>query len=230
MQNAREPKLGTTQISRLNGALDRTRAYLLSSQRPDGSWSGAVESDPRATAFYLNTIRHLGRDPDDATREMEAYLSSTQLDCGAWQAWPGGAPDVDVTTVCTLALQIADTEPGLQARRLAQRWLSTQARPEPDSFWRGLLALDGHLSWGDLPYLSPRIVANPDWLHPNIYDFSFLRIAIVSASLLQTCAPLSNRRDASNEYPSQFDEDFGIFGVEASLDRRMPQADAWHPL
>jgi squalene-hopene/tetraprenyl-beta-curcumene cyclase len=175
------------EIRRLDDALDRATAYVLSSQQPDGTWSGSVESDPRVTAFYLSTIWNLGLGPDDETREMEFYLSSKQLDCGAWQAWPGGPPDVDVTIICALALQIADTETGRRARKQAQNWLCGQTPPDPDSFWRGLLALYGYLTFADLPYLTPRIVSNPDWLHPNIYDFSFLRIAIVSASLLQNC-------------------------------------------
>ena len=170
----------------LNGALDRTRDYLLSNQQPDGTWKGLVESDPRATAFYLNTIWNLGRAPDARTGEMERYLRSEQLECGAWQAWPGGGPDIDVTAVCVLALEKADTERGQQARTLGQKWLSSQPLPNADSFWKGFLALNGSLDWADLPYLTPRLVTNPSWLHPNIYDFSFLRIAIVCASLLQT--------------------------------------------
>jgi len=112
--------------SNLNDALDRTRDYLLSSQQPDGTWKGLVESDPRATAFYLNTIRNLGRAPSAETGEMERYLLSQQLECGAWQAWPAGAPDIDVTAVCVLALEKADTESGQQARTLGQKWLSSQ--------------------------------------------------------------------------------------------------------
>ncbi|TMJ16311.1 MAG: hypothetical protein E6G94_04625, partial [Alphaproteobacteria bacterium] len=73
---------------------------------------------------------------------------------------------------------------------------------EPDSFWRGMLALYGYLTFADLPYLSPRIISSPDWAHPNIYDFSFLRIAIVSASLLQNCRTghsLHGSADGSSE-------------------------------
>jgi squalene-hopene/tetraprenyl-beta-curcumene cyclase len=173
-------------IHLVDGALERLRGYLLRSQQPDGTWAGPVETDPRATAFYLNTVWKLGQHHDDATREMERYLWSEQLECGAWQAWPGGGPDMDVTAVCTLTLENAATERGRQARSLGQRWLSAQPLPEVDSFWKGFLALNGDLDWEDLPYLSPRLVSNPDWLHPNVYDFSFLRIAIVSAALLQT--------------------------------------------
>lgn len=191
-------------IARLKGALDRTRDYLLSIQRPDGTWSGLVESDPRPTAFYLNTISQLGLPPDDHTREMEFYLSSTQLECGAWQASPGGAPDVDVTAVCVLALNQADTEPGRRTRTLGQRWLSSQAHPGADSFWRGFLALNGDLDWADLPYLTPRLASNPDWLHPNIHDFSFLRLAVVCASLLQTNeAQRSTRADESTRFDGE---------------------------
>src|SRR4051812_37977341 len=102
----------------LHDALDRTRDYLLSSQQPDGTWQGLVESDPRPTAFYLNTIRNLGRAPDAETEAMERYLFSEQLECGAWQAWPRGGPDIDVTAVCVLALERAGTEHGNNARML----------------------------------------------------------------------------------------------------------------
>lgn len=173
---------------KLDESLGRTRDYILASQRPDGTWSGEVASDARATAFYLNTVWKLGREPDKETQEMELYLSSEQLECGGWPTSPGSGPDTDVTAVCVLALEKAETKRGLQARSLGQRWLSGQQPPLPDSFWRGFLALNGDLHWADLPYLTPRLVTNPDWMHPNIYDFSFLRIAVVCASLLQTHA------------------------------------------
>jgi squalene-hopene/tetraprenyl-beta-curcumene cyclase len=171
---------------RIDDALTRTRNYVLSSQTTDGTWVGAVQSDVRPTAFYLNTLWNLGRDPDDETREMELYLSSEQLGCGAWEAFPGGGPDTDVTAVCTFALKKAQTAQGRRARSSAQDWLAGRSPPNADSFWKGFLALNGHLDWADLPYLTPRLVSNPDWLHPNIYDFSFVRIAVVCASLMQT--------------------------------------------
>lgn len=172
-------------IRKLDAALDRTREYLLSSQQQDGTWSGSVESDPRATAFYMSTIWNLGRDPDDRTREMEQYLSWEQLECGAWQAWPGGGPDIDVTAVCVLALKKAETVQGRQARHLAQTWLSGQPLPAVDAFWKGNLALNGELDWVHVPYFTPRLVSNPDWVHPNIYDFSYYRIGVVATALLQ---------------------------------------------
>lgn len=185
--------------ARISEALARTRALTLVSQERDGSWRGAVESDPRATAFYLCALWNLGRGPDQETREMESYLAAEQLDCGGWPAHPGGAPDVDVSTICTFALQIADTARGAQARSRAQAWLAGQAPPAPDSFWQGFLALNGELAWTELPYLSPRIVTNRRWVRPTIYDFSFLRIAVVAASILQVrqaAQGLRERREA----------------------------------
>ena len=183
---------------KINDALTRTRDYVLSSQRADGTWAGSVQSDVRPTAFYLNTIWNLGRDPDDETREMELHLSLEQLECGAWEACPGGGPDTDVTAVCTFALKKAVTARGRQARLLAQNWLARQLPPNVDSFWKGFLALNGYLDWADLPYLTPRLVSNPDWLHPNIYDFSFLRIAVVCASLMQTRATVGKSVTSSD--------------------------------
>jgi len=200
-------------IGKLNDALDRTRDYLLSSQRSDGTWAAPVESDARVTALYLNTVWTLDRGPDDGTREMELYLSSEQLKCGAWQAWPGGGPDIDVTAVCVLVLEKADTERGRQARMLGQKWLSSQPLPDADSFWRGFLALNGDLDWADLPYLTPRLITNPDWLHPNIYDFSFLRIAVVCASLLQTRRVQSSTGNVTTDSPRSNNECDPAFAI-----------------
>jgi len=159
---------------------------MLSTQRPDGTWEFEVKSDVRATAFYLNTIARLGFPADVRTRQMESHLSDKQLKCGAWESSPGSGPDIEVTAVCALSLERAETKLGLEARSLAEIWLSKQPHPPVDSFWTGFLALCGYLDWQDVPYLTPRIVTKHDWLHPNIYDFSFLRIAVVSAILMQS--------------------------------------------
>lgn len=199
-------------IGRLDDALNRTRDYLSSSQRPDGTWVGSVENDPTPTAFYLSTLSSLGREPDDDSRQLELYLASEQEECGAWTAWPGSAPDVDVTVACVLALKNADTERGRYARNMAQEWLVTQPLPEMDSFWRGFLALNGDLDWMDLPYLTPRLISNPNWLHPNIYDFSFVRIAVVCTMILQAYVPrhptrvAMERRRADGEVQPAFAE------------------------
>jgi squalene-hopene/tetraprenyl-beta-curcumene cyclase len=126
---------------------------------------------------------------------MELYLFSQQLECGAWQAWPGGGPDLDVTAVCVFALKKAGTEQGRQARHLAETWLSEQPLPAVDAFWKGTLAVNGELGWAHVPYFTLRLVSNPDWMHPNIYDFSHFRIGVVSTALLQATAktfPLKN--------------------------------------
>jgi|GEM_PF-7123588 len=172
-------------LASLDQSLLLARDYVLSSQGPDGSWSGSVETDPRATAFYLFTINALGYEATDETDAMERYLSSRQLPCGAWQDSPDGPSDLDVTLVCVLALEDAATTSGQEAGMRAQRWLCGQRAPKPDSFWRGLLAIKGDVPFASIPYVSPRIVSVPDWLHPNLYDFSFLRIAVVTATLLQ---------------------------------------------
>jgi squalene-hopene/tetraprenyl-beta-curcumene cyclase len=176
--------------------LCRTRDYLITSHRPDGTWNGRVENDPQPTAFFLSTLSSLGRENNDETRELELFLASEQDDSGAWTASPDGPSSVDVSMVCVLALKNAGTERGRQARYKAQEWLVTQPPPQMDSFWRGYLALNDDLDWADLPYLTPRLVSNPKWVHPNIYDFSFVRIAVVSAIIIQACVPRRHNQKA----------------------------------
>lgn len=185
-------------------ALSVTKQYLLSSQMADGSWAGPVEADPRNTAFYLNTQWAIGCGHDDRTCEMEAYLEAVQLECGGWEAWPGGGPDVEVTAACVLALREAATDAGKNAAKAASRWLVSKPTPPTDLFWRGYLAVSGELNWTDLPYFTPRLVSNPDWLHPNIYDLSFIRVAVVSLALIQADKTRSLLpRSSENQLPNQ---------------------------
>ena len=169
----------------VENALGLTREHLLSRQMADGSWSGLVESDPRVSAFYLNTLWSLGRRHDDRTREIEAYLKSEQLDCGGWAAWPGGGADIDVSAVCLLALRDPATHEGRSAAAAAKAWLAAQSFPAADLFWKGYLAINRELKWDDLPYFTTRLVTHPRWLHPNVYDFSVARVAIVALALIQ---------------------------------------------
>lgn len=171
--------------SHVAAALDRTRRHLLDTQAADGTWTGRIESDVRSTAFYLNTLWCLGRKPDGRTGAMERYLRATQLGCGGWERWPGGGPDVDVTAVCMLALDRAATPAGRSAAAAARGWLTARRAPQGDMFWKSYLALRGELDWDEVPYVSPRLVSNPRWVHPNIHDFSFARAAIVALALIQ---------------------------------------------
>lgn len=187
-----------TRVRELETALSKTSDFLVSGQCADGTWDGAVQSDARTTAFYINTARNAGRSSDEIVPRMEAYLKHEQLGCGAWEKWPGSGPDVDVTLVCALSLVGSGSEDGNSARTLAENWLAHQKPPPLDSFWLGYLALNGYLAWSKAPHLSVRIIGNPSWVRPNIFDFSFLRLAVVATSLLQALELKSSARDAPN--------------------------------
>ncbi len=172
-------------LQEVKEALAKTSEFLISSQLEDGTWDGAVRSDARATAFFLNTVRNTGRSSDKSIPKLEAFLKQEQLDCGGWEKWPGSGPNVDVTLVCALSLESCTSDDGVAAREGARQWLVNQKPPELDSFWLGYLALNGHLAWSETPHLSVRIVGHPNWVRPNIFDFSFLRLAVVATSIIQ---------------------------------------------
>ena len=41
------------------------------------------------------------------------------------------------------------------------------------------------MAWRDIPFVSPRILSIPHWLHPNILDFGVMRLALVATSIVQ---------------------------------------------
>jgi hypothetical protein len=137
---------------------------------------GALRMTRCQRRFFLSTLSNLGRENNNETRQMELFLASEQDDSGAWTASPEGAPNVDVSVVCVLALKNAGTERGRQARYKAQEWLVTQPPPKMDSFWRGYLAINDDLDWADLKSINQIIHINPGILfpyeHPNVVEIN----------------------------------------------------------
>ncbi|MBR9762650.1 MAG: hypothetical protein GYB53_03730 [Rhodobacteraceae bacterium] len=168
----------------LDEALERGLHWVRQRQRADGSWSLPVRDDPRATAIYLNCLRFLGRAPGDAGREMERDLASRQCASGAWEAWPGDGGDSEVTALCAMALEGAATDAGRAAETRARAWLDSRPAPRIDGFWLGTLAMSGAIDWADVPYMSPRLVSLPTWLHPNLTDFGVIRLSLVAMSVV----------------------------------------------
>ena len=69
LEPERAQGLATSSAKRaeVEAALDRAVAELLRRQKPDGSWSGELESNASITAEYLLLQRYLGR--SDPARE-----------------------------------------------------------------------------------------------------------------------------------------------------------------
>jgi len=170
----------------LTRALQRTREFLLSRQLRDGTWSGRIDSDARATAFYLIAHRMVGRRPDARSNALEAYLRTRQRADGSWEAWPGGGADLRNTRLAALALEGARTSSGRAAHAAAVGWLESRDAPtDTGLMWLSLQAIAGKVSWQRLPHISLRLVSTPDWIHPNLYDLGSYRLVVVVLALLQ---------------------------------------------
>ena len=105
--------LRTSEINKaLKNSLSQIHEYLVFSQNVDGTWGGRIENDPMPTAFFLTTYSNLGLERNEETRQMELYLASVQDNLGAWASSPEGVPNIDVSIVCMLALNNAETRQG----------------------------------------------------------------------------------------------------------------------
>ena len=66
-------------------AIERTRAYLLGRQHPDGYWKGPLEADASVSAGYLPLMHFLGIPVDPARRDrIVASMWRQQNRDGSW--------------------------------------------------------------------------------------------------------------------------------------------------
>src|SRR4030095_2513721 len=84
--------------SRVDAAIERAQALLLSSQEPDGHWVGELEADSTITSEYLLCARLLDRVDREREAKIVTYLRSQQLADGGWSRDEGGASSLRETS------------------------------------------------------------------------------------------------------------------------------------
>lgn len=173
-------------LKTLEDVLQKARDRLHTWQLADGSWDRPVYNDARTTGFYLQGLQAMGRYDTFPVVPLELYLANSQLACGAWPALPEGVADPDVTAICAIALEQAQTREGREAGLKARDWLDSQPTPQLDAFWLGYFAFTGHLSYDEIPFCPTWIVSLPHWWHPNIYDIGVLKWGLIPLSIIQS--------------------------------------------
>jgi squalene-hopene/tetraprenyl-beta-curcumene cyclase len=173
-------------------AIDRTQAYLLQHQAPEGYWVAELESDVSVSAGYVVVMRFMGIDQPEREGKIVHFLKSQQLPDGGWYSFPGGHGNLDVSVQAYLALKLAGVpadEPFMQRARAFI--LSQGGARETHTFTRILIALLGQFKWEGLPSLPPELMLLPGWSPFTIYEFaSWARATIVDLMVILTLKPV----------------------------------------
>ena len=181
----------TGKTSRLLGAIDRTRDYLLARQHPAGYWIGELEGDTILESEYILLLAYLGRGTSECARKAANYILKKQLPSGGWAIYPGGPLEISASVKSYLALKItghSPDEPLMQRARDAI--LAAGGAEAVNSFTRYYLALLGIISYDQCPAVPPEIILLPTSVPFNIYEMSaWSRTIIVPLSLLWAFRP-----------------------------------------
>ncbi len=164
---------GSRLSNRLEAAIERSQAYLLSVQKPEGYWVGELLVDATLVADMI-AYHHWNGTVDPAwQRKAVNQISSMQLPDGGWSIYYGGPPEVNATIKCYLGLKLAGV-PVTDRRMLRAREVAMNLGgiPRMNTFSKLFLALLGLFSWDYVPTIPCEIILIGKWFHVNFHEMS----------------------------------------------------------
>ena len=169
---------------RVDDAVDRGLACLLSLQRDGGYWLGELGADSTLESDYIFYLTVLGR--RDRIGRLARRVRGCQLPDGGWSIYEGGPAELNATVKAYFALKLAGDLPGdPHMRRARARVLELGGLEHTNSFVRFYLALAGVIPWHMVPAMPPELMLLPRWVRLNIYEMSaWTRAILVPLTIL----------------------------------------------
>jgi squalene-hopene/tetraprenyl-beta-curcumene cyclase len=176
----------------LDAAIDRTAAWLLDHQHPDGHWCAELEGDSILESEYLLLLAWLGREQSNDALAAARSLVDQQLPTGGWSMYPGGKLEISGSVKAYFALKLAGHDPAAEYMVRAREAIRAAGGADAvNSFTRFYLALLGQISYDHCPAVPPELVLLPDWSPINIYRMSaWSRTIVVPLSIMWAHRPV----------------------------------------
>jgi squalene-hopene/tetraprenyl-beta-curcumene cyclase len=173
-----------TLLAQVSGSMQKTQAYYLNEQHPDGYWWYELESNVTITAEYLMLLHFLDLRDEETDRKITNNILRHQRSDGTWALYWDGPGDISTTVEAYFALKLAgvsaDSEPLIKAREFILRAGGVEATRV---FTKLYLSLFGQFDWKAIPSLPVEINLLPSWFPINIYTCSsWARSTIVPLS------------------------------------------------
>jgi len=160
-------------LDEVEAAIERSQAYLLSQQRPEGYWNGELIVDATLVADMLSYHHWNGKVDEEWQRKAVNHISSLQLPDGGWNIFYGGPPEINATVKAYVALKLAGvpvTDPRLlRARSVA---LNLGGLPRMNTYSKLYLALLGLFPWKYVPTIPCEVILIGKWFHVNFNEMS----------------------------------------------------------
>ena len=195
----------------LETAIERSQAYLLSQQKPEGYWVGELMVDATIVADTIAYHHWNGKVDEQWQRKAVNHIFSRQLPDGGWNIYYGGPAEVNATIKCYLALKLAGvpvTDPRmLRAREVA---LSLGGVPRMNTFSKLYLALLGLFPWDYVPTIPCEVILIGKWFYVNFNEMSsWSRSMLVPLAIINSykpTRPLKNNIKLNELFPEGIHE------------------------
>ena len=174
--------------SRIDTAIDRARAALLSLQHETGYWCGELQGDSILESEYILTRFILNQEDDPRLPLIANYLRRLQQPDGSWNMYPGGKGDLSGTVKAYAALKLMGDSPDAPHMRAAREWILRAGGAERcNTFSKFFFACLGQISFEACPSIPPEVVLLPKWAYFNLYNVSaWTRTMILPLGIVTT--------------------------------------------
>lgn len=167
---------------KLDRAIERSQAYLLSRQAAEGYWVDELEANATITAELVFLMHFMDLVDPVKQEKCVNYLFRHQQADGSWNLFYGAPGNISITVEAYMALKMAgiscDRPEMVKAREFI---LSHGGIKETRVFTKIFLAMFGQISWEHSPAMPVEFVLLPDWFWVNIYEMSSWARGIVVA-------------------------------------------------
>jgi len=164
----------TSDVARLDQAIERARSRLLAKQDPAGFWVAELEADSSLTSEYLMLRHFLGKVDETKQAKAVAYLRGTQLPEGGWNIYYGGPNHLSTTVKAYFALKLSGhslDEPIM--RRAREVILDQGGLLRSNVFTKFTLAIFGQIDWRGVPAMPIELFFLPRWSFFNMHEISY---------------------------------------------------------
>jgi squalene-hopene/tetraprenyl-beta-curcumene cyclase len=178
----------STELKRLDAAIDRGTRRLLELQRRDGIWVGELESNVTMTAQHLFWHHFLGLRTPDLDRRIGNELMARMREDGTWSIWYEGPPDLSTSIEAYAACRLVGVDPGEPALAYIRR---EGGIPKSRIFTKCFMALIGQWPWQRMVPIPPELVLLPPSAPVSIYNFAcWARQTFVALAVAQSLRPV----------------------------------------
>jgi squalene-hopene/tetraprenyl-beta-curcumene cyclase len=177
--------------SRLERAIERGAAHLVSLRDERGYWQGELEADTTLESDYIYYLFVLGKAAPVRIAKLANYVRARQLQDGGWSIYPGGPSELNATCKAYFALKLAGDSPDSSHLSRAREIIHRLGGLEfTNSYVRFYLALVGAVGWELVPSIPPELMLLPNWFFINIYEMSsWTRGIVIPMGILSAVRP-----------------------------------------